>query len=263
MDDKQQFQLLADAATAVQVRRLTRTNSGLYLVLACGPLLVAAFRMRSPSGLGWLLCGVGLAFAGLYGVIVKNPESVLPLQVGVAAAVAAHSAYRAFRGAEGIGIVFALIAVRLAFVAGARLRSYRIVASVPAQSQELVRTAFIKGSRSDPATTPELVALRRSSSLWSVLTRRAEDYDYRLLFDQDLVFLIGTKSFLGLRYSPRIRLVLPSRSFHVDVVGESLTGRRTRVRLMLDTDPVSDALEITPEMLEKVRQQAPRLAMRQ
>jgi hypothetical protein len=263
MEDKQQFQLLADAATLVQIRRLTRTSSALYVVLACSALLVAAFPVPGRSVLGWLICAMGLAVTGAYGITVSNPESVLFLQTGVAAAVAVYSAYRAFRGPDGIGIVFALLAARLVFAAMVRLRAYRSAACTPLHTQELVRAAFIQASRAVPANTPGLVALRHPSSLWSTLTKRHENYDYRLLLDGDLVFLIGVKSFLGLRYSPLIRRILPLRSFHIDVVGESVTGRRIRVLLMLGTDPVSDVLEITPEMLEKARQQVPRLALQQ
>jgi hypothetical protein len=245
------------------VKRLTRTGSALYLVFACWTGLIAAFRLPSYSGLGWLVCTVGMAFAGFYGISVKNPKSVLPVQTGVAAAVAAYSAYRAFQPAERIGIVFAIAAARFAFAAWAGLRTYRTVGSAPLDIQVFVGAAFTQASSGDPAKTPGLVALRRPSNLWSALTKRHEDYDYRLLFDRDMVFLIGIRSFLGLRYSPRIRLIAPSRTFRIDVVGESLTGRRSKVLLMLDTDPVSDVLEITPEMLEKARQQAPRLAVRQ
>jgi hypothetical protein len=108
MEDKQQFQLLADAATLVQIRRLTRTRSALYVVLACSALLVAAFPVPGRSVLGWLICAMGLAVTGVYGITVSNSASVLFLQTGVATAVAVYSAYRAFRGPDGIGIVFAL-----------------------------------------------------------------------------------------------------------------------------------------------------------
>ena len=217
MEDKQEFQLLADAATLVQIRRLTRTSSALYVVLACSALLVAAFPVPGRSVLGWLICAMGLAVTGVYGITVSNPESVLFLQTGVAAAVAVYSAYRAFRGPDGFGIVFALLAARLVFAAVVRLRAYRSAACTPLHTQELVR-AFIQASRAVPSSTPGLIALRRPSSLWSTLTKRYEDYDYRLLLDGDLVFLIGVKSFLGLHYSPLIRRILPLRSCHIDVV---------------------------------------------
>ncbi len=112
----------------------------------------------------------------------------------------------------------------------------------------------MKASRSDPLQTPDLVAMQRETGLKLLLPNDDAQYDYRLLFDRDLVFLVGINSFLGLRYSPRIRFIAPSRTFRLDVTGESLSGKRNKVRVMVDNEPACDTLEITPEMLEKARQ---------
>jgi hypothetical protein len=256
MDDKERLRLLADAASIVQARQRIRTNSGWYFSLAFLVLLLAVFRLPSTLGIAWLSCGVTVALAGLFGMIGNKIESVLIWRAGVSFAVALLSVYCWFRGIEPVSALFAVFSARLAITSLVGLRRYRAVACTPPNIQERVKSAFLKASRSDPLQTPDLVAMQRDTGLKLLLPNDDAQYDYRLLFDRDLVFLVGINSFLGLRYSPRIRFIAPSRTFHLDVTGESLRGKRNKVRLMLDNEPAHDTLEITPEMLVKARQLA-------
>jgi hypothetical protein len=70
------------------------------------------------------------------------------------------------------------------------------------------------------------------------------------------MFLVGINSFLGIRYSPLLRFIVPSRTFHIEVLGDSWNGKRNKVKLMLDNEPLLGPLEVTPEMLPKARQQS-------
>jgi hypothetical protein len=255
MDAKERFQLLSDAGSAVQFRQIARTHSGWYFTLAVFVLLAAVFRLPSALGVGWLICCVALAFAGRFGMTRTKLESVYLLRAGVTVTVAVFSAYCSFRGIERVSVLFAVGAAILAASSLVGLSRYRAVRSTPPDFREQVENAFLKASRSDPSETPGLIALQRATGPQLLIPNEETQYEYRLLFDQDLAFLIGINSFLGIRYSPRIRFIVPSRTFHLDVVGESWGGKRSKVRLMLDNDLVHDTLEVTPEMLEKACQQ--------
>jgi hypothetical protein len=252
-ESKERFQLLADAASLIQVRRHTNTSAGWYFSIAAIAVLASVFRVGA-AATGCVICAILLGVAGLYSLTTNRTEVALASQLAASLAVIAYSAYSLYQG-DGIGIVFAVALIRPVFGAVGRYRTFRATKNTGGEYVDLVASAFTTAIKSDPVATPNLIALRRSGSFWSVLTSTERDYQYRLLFVRDLIFLFGQQSFLGLAYSTRIRLILPSRTFHIDEVGESWSGKRKRVNLMLDTDPVSPTVEITPEMLEKVRHQ--------
>jgi hypothetical protein len=260
MDDKERLRLLADAASVVQARQTARTDSVWYFALGLFVLLAAAFRLPAILGIEWLLCGVGLALGGLYGMFGSKLESILLCRTILALAVALFSAYCVYRGIERVGVVFSLLAANLAISSLMKLRRYRAMRSVSSDFLKQARNAFFAATRNNPSETAGLVALQRSIGWKFLLPNDDLQYDYRLLFDRDLVFLLGTNSFFGFRYSPRFRFIAPSRTFHIDVVGESWGGKRSKVRLMLDNSPLDDTLESTPEMLMKAQQLAARHA---
>jgi len=217
--------------------------------------LFAAFRLPTVWGIGWLVCATASAAVGIYGIKGDDLKSILLCRVGVASAITLFSIDCMLRGNEPASILFALPSGCLAISSLLSLKAFRVVQSVETSIKEQVATAFFKATRSDPAHTPGLIALQRATGLKLLLANKNAEYDYRLLFDQNLVFLIGINSFLGIRYSPRIKCIAPSRTFHLDVVGESWGGKRSKVRPMLGPDAIHHDLEITPEMLHKAREQ--------
>jgi hypothetical protein len=70
-----------------------------------------------------------------------------------------------------------------------------------------------------------------------------------------VVLLIGINSFLSICYSRLFRFIVPSRTFHIEVLGDSWNGKRDKVQLMLDNEPLLEPLEVTPDMPLKARQQ--------
>jgi hypothetical protein len=111
---------------------------------------------------------------------------------------------------------------------------------------------FVTALRSNPPATAGLVSLHRDSGIPAWLPNEDAQYDYRLLRDADLIFLVGINSFGGIRYSPRIRLIAPAGNFRLETIGENWTGKRSKVRLMPDNEPAFGPLKITPEMLKMV-----------
>jgi hypothetical protein len=252
---KETFQLLADAASRIQLRQRARTASRWYFTLAFLFLIAALFHLHTPMGIGWLACGIGLTIVALYGLTGTELESILTSRIGVAIAVAIFSLYSASRAQQGFGFLFTVLGGALALSSAIGLRAYWRIQRTPPDLLERVQNAFVVATDSDPDKTPGLVSFRRASGWKTFLPNDNAQYDYRLLYDRDVVFLIGINSFLGIRYSPLFRFVVPSRTFHIEVLGDSRTGKRNKVRLMLDNEPLLEPLEVTPEMLLKARQQ--------
>ena len=252
---KETFQLLADAASRIQLRQRARTASGWYFTLAAFVLLAALFHLPTPMGIGWLACGIGLTIVALYGLTATKLESILTSRICVAIALAVFSLYSASRAQQAFGFLFAVLGGVLALSSAIGLRTYWRIKPTPPDLLESAQNAFVAATCSDPGKTPGLVSLRRATGVKTLLTNDNPQYDYRLLYDRDVVFLIGINSFLGIRYSPLFRFIVPSRTFHIEVLGDSWNGKRNKVRLMLDNEPLLEPLEITPEMLLKARQQ--------
>jgi hypothetical protein len=251
---KETLQLLAGAAIRIQLRQRTRTASGWYFTLATFVLLAAFFHLPTPMGIGWLACGIGLTIAALYGLTGAKLEPILTSRICVAIAVALFSLYCASRAQQGFGFPLAVLSAMLGLSSAVGLRAYRRINPTPLDLLERVQNAFRASTHSDPCKTPGLVSLRRATGLKTLLPNDNAQYDYRLLYDRDLVFLIGINSFLGIHYSPLFRFIVPLRTFHLEVLGDSWNGKRNKVRLMLDSKPLLEPLEITPEMLLKARQ---------
>ena len=252
---KETFRLLADAASRIQLRQRARTASGWYFTLAAFVLLAALFHFPSLLGIGWLTCGIGLTIVASYGLTGAKLEPILTLRICVAIAVAVFSLYCASRAQQEFGFLFAAVGGLLALSSAIGLRAYWRISPAPPDLLQRVQNAFVTATRSDPGKTPGLVSLRRATGLKTFLPNDNVQYDYRLLYDRDVVFLIGINSFLGIRYSPLFRFIVPSRTFHIEVLGDSWNGKRSKVRLTLDNEPMLEPLEVTPEMLLKIRQQ--------
>src|SRR5690242_20055600 len=94
---RETFQLLADAASRIQLRQRERTASGWYFTLAALILLSAFFQLPRPLGIGWLACGIGFASVALYGLTGTKLEPILKSRICVAIAVAVFSLYCASR----------------------------------------------------------------------------------------------------------------------------------------------------------------------
>ena len=141
------------------------------------------------------------------------------------------------------------------------LRGYWSIKRTPPDLLERVQNAFVTATHSDPDNTPGLVSLRRATGLRMLLPNDHAQYDYRLLYGRNVVFLIGINSFLGIPYSLLFRFIVPSRTFHIEVLGDSWNGRRNKVNLTVDNEPLLEPLEITPEMLVKAPQQPSRSAV--
>jgi len=258
---KETFQLLADAASRIQLRQRARTASGWYFTMAAFVLLVALFHLPTPMGIGWLASGIGLTIVALYGLTGTKLESILMSRICVAIAVTAFSLFCASRAQQGFGFLFAVLGGVLALSSAIGLRAYGRIKPTPPDLLERVQNAFVAATNSDPGKTPGLVLFRRATGWKTFLPNDNAQYDYRLLYDRDVVFLIGLNSFLGIRYSPLFRFIVPSRTFHIEVLGDSWNGKRNKVSLMLDNEPLLETLEITPEMLLKARQQVARSAV--
>lgn len=254
-DDKERFKQLSDAAAAVQFRQRARTDSGWYFALSAFLFLPAAFLLPTVWGVVWLLCAIVAGLAGIYGMKGSDLKSILLVRIGVTSAITIFSAYCMFLVNQQWSILFGLASVRLAITSLLSLSRYRSTPAPPADVKQQVVAAFSKATESDPAKTPGLIALQRETGLKLLVPNDDAQYEFRLLFEDDLIFLIGINSFGGLRYSPRIRCIVPSRTFHLDVVGESFGGKRSKVRPMLGPDAIHRDLEITPQMLQKFREQ--------
>jgi hypothetical protein len=252
---KETIQLLADAASRIQLRQRARTASGWYFTLAAFVLLAALFHLPTPTGIGWLACGIGLTIVAIFGLTGIKLESILSSQICVAIAVAVFSLYRASRAQQGFAFPLVVLGGVLALSSAISLRAYRRIKPTPPDLLERVQNAFVTATHSDPSKTPGLVSLRRATGLKTLLPNDNPQYDYRLLYDHDVVILIGINSFLGIRYSPLFKFIAPLRTFHIEVLGDSWNGKRNKVRLMLDNEPLLEPLEVTPEMLLKARQQ--------
>jgi hypothetical protein len=254
LDDKERFKQLSDAAAAAQFRQRARTDSGWYFALSAFLFFPGFFLLPTVWGVGWLLCAIAAALAGLYGIKSSDVKSILLFRVAVSSAVAIFSVYCMFLKNQQWGILFALACVRLAITSLIAFSRYRSTQAPLPDAKLQVASAFSKATRSDPAKTPGLIALQRETGLKLLVPNDDAQYEFRLLFEKDLVFLIGINSFGGLRYSPRIRCIAPSQTFHLDVVGESFGGKRSKVRPMLGPNAIHGDLEITPEMLQKFRE---------
>jgi hypothetical protein len=252
---KETFQLLADAASRIQLRQRARTASGWYFTLAAFVFLAALFHSPTPMGIGWLACGIGLTIVALYGLTGTKLESILTSRICVAIAVAVFSLYCASRAQQRFGFPLAVFGGVFALSSAIGLRTYWRIKATPPDMLERVQNAFVAATHSDPGKTPGLVSLRRAAGLKTFLPNDNAQYDYRLLYDHDVVYLVGINSFLGIRYSPLFRFIVPSRTFHIEVLGDSWNGKRNKVKLMLDNEPLLEPLEVTPEMLSKARQQ--------
>ena len=248
------IQSLADAASRIQFRQKERTASGWYFTLAALILLAAYFQLPRPLGFGWLACGIGFAFVALYGLTGTKVEAILKLRICVTVAVAIFSLYCAISSQRGFGSALVLLGGLLALSSALSLRAFLRIPPTPPDVLERVQKAFDIATHSDPAKTPELAALRRATGLNTFLPNENTQYDYRLLCDRDVVFLIGINSLLGIRYSPLFKFIVPSRTFHIEVLGDSWNGKRNKVQLMLDNEALLEPLEVTPEMLLKARQ---------
>jgi hypothetical protein len=69
-----------------------------------------------------------------------------------------------------------------------------------------------------PGQDPRINLASRGHRTENIFANENAQYDYRLFYDRDVVFLIGINSFLGIRYSPLFRFIvhslLGSRSRH-------------------------------------------------
>lgn len=249
------FQLLADAATRIQLRQRERTASGWYFTLAALILLAAFFQLPSPLGIGWTVCGIAFASVAFYGLTGTVLESILKSRIFVAIAVAIFSLYCASRSQRGSGFALVLVGGLLAVSSALSLRASLRIPPTPTDLLERVQNAFDTASHANPEKTPGLIALRRTVGLKTFLPNENAQYDYRLLYDRDVVFLVGISSLLGIRHSPLFKFIVPSRTFHIQVLGDSWNGKRSKVQLMLDNDALLEPLEVTPAMLVKARQQ--------
>ena len=83
LDDKERFKQLSDAATFVNYRQITRTGSGWYFTLSAFFFLPAAFLLPDAWGVGWLLCAIAAALAGIYGIFGSNLKSILLTRIGL------------------------------------------------------------------------------------------------------------------------------------------------------------------------------------
>jgi hypothetical protein len=258
LDDKERFSQLSDAATLANFRQMARTNSGWFFTLSAGLFLPAAFLLPDVWGVGCLLCAIAAAAGGVYGMRGDNLKSVLLMRIGISCAITIFSVYCAVRPSQQWAYIFALYSGRLAINSLLRFLAYRKVQHPPQDVQEQVASAFSKATKSDPTKTPGLIALQRETGVKLLVPKDDAAYEFRLLFEKDLVFIIGINSFGGIRYSPRIRCFAPSYSFHLDVVGESWGGKRSKIRPMFGANPIHGDLEITPEMLMKARDQIAR-----
>jgi hypothetical protein len=254
LDAKERFKQLSDAAFAVQIRQKARTDSGWYFALSAFLFFPAAFLLPTIWGVGWLLSAIAAAIAGVYGIKGNGLKSVLLFRIGVTSVVTIFSVYGMFYPDQRWGILFTLACVRLAITSLLAFSRYRSTRAPLPDAKLQLASAFSKATRSDPAKTPGLIALQRETGLKLLVPNDDAQYEFRLLFEKDLVFLIGINSFGGLRYSPRIRCIAPSQTFHLDVVGESFGGKRSKVRPMLGPNAIHGDLEITPEMLQKFRE---------
>jgi hypothetical protein len=79
----------------------------------------------------------------------------------------------------------------LALSSAIGLREYRRIKPPPPDLLERVKSAFVAASHSDPAKTSGLVSLRRATGWKILLANDSAQYDFRLLYDGDLVFLVG------------------------------------------------------------------------
>jgi hypothetical protein len=169
-------------------------------------------------------------------------------------AVAIFSLYCASRSQWGFGFALVLLGGLLALSSALSLRASWYIPPTPPDQLVRVQNAFDAATHSDPDKTPGLVALRRTTGLKTFLPNENAQYDYRLLYDRDVVFLIGINSLLGIRYSPLFKFIVPLRTFHIEVLGDSWNGKRNKVQLMFDNEALLEPLEVTPEMLLKARQ---------
>jgi hypothetical protein len=252
---KEKFTQLSYAVAAATNRQFARTASGCYVTLSAFALLASGLLFPTPLGYGWLLCAVAAALAAIFGIKGSSLKSILLFHIAVSSTITAFSVYCMFPGHQPASILVALLSGKLLISTLLGFSRNRSAQSAPPDVQARVEATFSKAVRSKPAQTPGLIALQRATGLKLLVSNDNAQYDFRLLFDHDLVFLIGINSFGGIHYSPRINCIVPSRTFHVDVVGESWGGKRSKVNLMLDTEPIHATLEITPEMLQKVREQ--------
>jgi hypothetical protein len=253
MESKERFQLLANAASVVQVRDSTKSSSLWFFALTGLAVVLALFRSGFPP-FAWLACATLFTVVGLYSLIAVNTLGALNAQIGTCLLTAGYCAYSVIKG-DGAGMLLGIVLLKPLFFAIGRYRTLRSIKFVPDDYIDLVGSVFRRAFVESPSTSPQIIELRRNSNFWSVMTNAEEDYEYRLIYQEELMFLIGRRSLLGIPYSPHIRLIAPTRSFHLDVVGESWGARRKRVNLMLDADVVSPTLDITPEMLDKALRQ--------
>jgi hypothetical protein len=253
MENKERFQLLANAASVVQVRNSTKSSFRWFFALAGLAVVLALFRSGFAQ-FAWLASAILFIAVGLYSLNAVNPLRALLSQIATCLVITGYCAYSVVNG-DGAGILLGIALLKPLFFAIGRYRTLRSIESVPDDYVELIASLFRRAFADNPITSAQIIELRRNRNFWSVIANEEEDHEYRLIYEQELVFLIGRKSLLGIPYSPHIRLIAPTRSFHVDVVGESWAARRKKVNLMLDADVVSPTLEMTPEMLDKALRQ--------
>jgi hypothetical protein len=92
MGTKEGFQLLADAASVVQLRRSTKSSCVWFFALAALAVLLALFRSGFPQAL-WLVCAALCVVVGLLSLLATNTVSVLLSQIAGAVIIAGYSAY--------------------------------------------------------------------------------------------------------------------------------------------------------------------------
>ena len=164
-DRKRDLQLLADAASAIQLRQWARTNSGWYFALASIVLIPSLVQIPASLGFGWLACVGGLMVAGICGFSGSDLNFILWFRVAITLAVACFSVFSLFLPTQYIGTLIAIFAISLS-VSGLRaLKDRGRLKVTPPEVQAKVLHSFHKAIQADPEKTPGLIALRRIAGL--------------------------------------------------------------------------------------------------